>query len=72
MDMNCPNCGEPMMRGEATLDRTAHNFLAFGFGSSNLYFRYETGGKDVMLTPWRASGAFRCPECSLMVLDTEG
>jgi predicted RNA-binding Zn-ribbon protein involved in translation (DUF1610 family) len=69
--MNCPNCGEPMLRGTATLDKTWANWFLFQWGSTNLVFRDEESGKVTLMTPWSIARSFLCQRCGSVTLATD-
>lgn len=65
----CSNCGESMVPAEAVLQRGLLNALAFGFGSSRLDIRPQSGRRwSTFMTPARASEAAYCTRCGALFI----
>ena len=60
-----------MQAGRAVMDRSISNLFFFGFGSSQLVFRLDTGPRAVVLGSWDTSRAYRCPSCGALTIATD-
>lgn len=69
--MNCPNCKNPMIDGEARFRKSASDFAAFGLGSADLWMTKATGGNELLLVSTEKAAAKFCEECGVAVIATE-
>ena len=70
--MNCPICDTAMDEGEVYLKKSFFNFLAFGFGSTNLIFKRDKPKQEMeLMNPWDFNKAFHCSKCGATLIATE-
>jgi len=68
-DINCPNCGTPMVAGTAYVRGTVLGFLAFGRSYQHLWFQSETS-KEKIVESGGDRPAHRCPKCGAVTIYT--
>ncbi len=66
--MNCPSCDTEMKRGVLTMRKPFLKFLAFGFGTRNVYFSSEDTGSEQLVFDWsKKARAYNCPNSKIVV-----
>ena len=61
-----------MRQGEVRLKKSFWNFMAFGWGSTELVCRDDGGGKDVeLMNSWEFGKAYLCDSCGAALIATD-
>jgi hypothetical protein len=60
-----------MDEGEAYLKKSFFNFLAFGWGSTDLVFERTSPKKEIrLMNSWEFSRAYHCSACGATIVAT--
>ena len=65
--MTCPNCEGEMRTGLLKMRKPLMEFLSFGLGTRNVYFKPDNGSEQNLVLHWsQMTQAYQCLECKLI------
>lgn len=70
--MKCPKCDGDMEEGEAFLKKSLWDWILFGLGSSDLYFKGRGGSAEIILWGGNIRRSYRCKNCLTFVAEGGG
>jgi hypothetical protein len=67
--MKCPKCDGDMEEGEDFLKESLWDWIFFGLGSSDLYFKGESGSAELIIWAGHLHRCQRCKNCLTFVAE---
>lgn len=72
LEMNCPHCQRPMVKGTVGLEYTWWGLMLAGFSALTLFFRAPGRERTALVGISDTKDAFRCDSCGTVVLVGQG
>ena len=69
--MNCPKCGETMLKGDVQVRGTFWEFLFVGLSSQHLFFSPDEGKRQRVMESADVHHAHQCESCGCVLVEPE-